>query len=186
MTEEDRLHWDGRYLEYGPAPDGLAAPPRLAPHEHLFPTSGTALELACGRGRCALWLAQRGLQVWGVDVSPVAIGLARQLATRDCVADRCTFDAVDLDGGLPDGPPVDVVLCHCFRDARLDAAIVARLAPGGLLAMVVLSEVGAGPGPFRARPGELRTAFAALEVLAEGEGQGEAWLLARKAVSRAG
>ena len=186
MTEEDRLHWDGRYREYGPAPDGPLAPPLLAPHEHLFPTAGTALELACGRGRCAVWLAHRGLQVWGLDVSPVAIELARDLAARNGVADRCTFDVVDLDAGLPDGPPVDVVLCHWFRDARLDGAIVERLATGGLLAMAVLSEVGAGPGPFRAAPGELRAAFAGLEVLAEGEGHGEAMLVARRVVSPGG
>lgn len=181
MTEEDRRHWDERYREYGPAPDGPVAPPLLAPHQHLFPTEGAALELACGRGRCAVWLAARGLRVWGVDVSPAAVGLARELASRNAVADRCTFDVVDLDGGLPEGPPVDLVLCHCFRDARLDRPIVERLAPGGLLAMVVLSEVDVGPGSFRARPGELRDAFSSdLEILVEGERGGQAWLVARR------
>lgn len=180
MTEEDRLLWDARYAGFDPAADGPAPPPRLAPHEHLFPTCGTALDLACGRGRAAVWLTVRGLRVWGVDVSPVAVGLARGLAAVTGVADRCTFDVVDLDCGLPGGPPVDVVLCHMFRDARLDRPIADRLAPGGLLAMVVLSEVDAGPGPFRARPGELRAAFSDLDVLVEGERDGEAWLLARR------
>lgn len=180
MTEEDRIHWDARYAEGGPAPVGEAGPPPLlAPHEHLFPTTGTALELACGRGRGAVWLAGRGLDYLGVDISPVAVGLARALAERSGVAGRCRFQVVDLDDGLPDGPPVDVVLCYRFRDARLDRAIIDRLAPGGLLAVVVLSEVGAGPGPFRAKPGELTAAFAQLDVLAAGEGAGEAWLLAR-------
>ena len=77
------------------------------------------------------------------------------------------------------------MLCHRFRDPRLDHAIVARLAPGGLVAMVVLSEVGAGPGPFRARPGELLEAFAGLDVVAHGEAGGEAWLLARARASGA-
>ena len=180
MSREDRLHWDERYREYGPAPDGPAPPTRFAPHERAFPTAGTALDLACGRGRAAVWLAARGLEVWGVDVSPVAVELARELADRNGVADRCTFDVVDLDGGLPEGPPVDVVLCSGFRDARLDRAIVERLAPGGLLAMAVLSEVDVGPGAYRARPGELRAAFVDLEVLVEGEGAGQAWLLGRR------
>ena len=86
---------------------------------------------------------------------------------------------VDLDDGLPDGPPVDVVLCHKFRNRRLDRAIIERLAPGGLLALATLSEVGAAPGPFRATPGELAAAFAGLDLIAAGEGQGHAWLLAR-------
>ena len=126
-----------------------------------------------------MWLATLGLLVRGLDVSPVAVGLARDLARRRGVAARCRFDVVDLDGGLPGGPPVEVIACHRFRDPRLDRAIVRRLAPGGLLAIAVLSEVGVGPGPFRAAPGELTAAFAALEVIAAGERRGEAWLLAR-------
>ncbi|MBV8789083.1 MAG: SAM-dependent methyltransferase, partial [Mycobacterium sp.] len=53
-------------------------------------------------------------------------------------------------------------------------------APGGLLAIVVLSEVGASPGPFRAVPGEMPAAFADLDVIDAGEGEGQAWLLARR------
>ena len=75
---------------------------------------------------------------------------------------------------------MNLVLCHRFRDPRLDAQIIDRLAPGGLLAICVLSEVGATPGRFRAAPGELRTAFAALDVLAAGQGDGQAWLLAAR------
>lgn len=180
MSEEDRVRWDTRYRALEPAPAGDPGPPAMyAPYEHLFPTKGRALELACGRGRGAVWMAARGLEVWGLDVSPVAIALARDLAERSGFADRCRFDVVDLDGGLPDGPPVDLLVCHYFRDPRLDEAIVERLAPGGLLAIAVLSTVDVGPGPYRAEPGALRAAFGALEVLAEGEGQGEAWLLAR-------
>ena len=102
------------------------------------------------------------------------------------LGDRCRFEAVDLDHGLPPGPPVDVLLCYFFRDPRLDGAIIERLAPGALLAMVVLSEVGVGPGPFRAAPGELLAAFAGLEVLAAGEQDGEAWLLARAGLEAGG
>lgn len=50
---------------------------------------------------------------------------------------------------------------------------------GRLLAIAVLSEVGAGPGPFRPAPGELTAAFADLEPIAAGEADGQAWLLAR-------
>ena len=53
------------------------------------------------------------------------------------------------------------------------------VAPGGLLAITVLSEVGDAPGPFRAAAGELTAAFAQLETIASGECGGYAWLLAR-------
>lgn len=166
----------------------LQVPPALpafAHLDHLFPTRGQALEIACGRGRGAVWLARRGMTYRGVDVSPVAIELARQLAERSGVAGRCRFDVVDLDTGLPDGESVDLVLCYLFRNPRLDRDMVDRLAPGGLLAVAVRSEVGAGPEEFpdgsrRARPGELSDAFGHLEILEAGEGDGMAWILARK------
>lgn len=146
----------------------------------MFPTDGYALDLACGQGVASVWLARRGLTVWEVDVSAIAVDQARDLAVRSGVGGRCRFDIVDLDAGLPAGRPVDVIVCHRFRDRRLDEAIIERLAPGGLLAITALSAVGAEPGRFRAAPGELTTAFAQLEVIAAGEGNGEAWLLARK------
>lgn len=180
MAEADRRRWDERYSSKGPPPADAAAPPELfGRHTNVFPTAGTALDLACGSGATAVWLASRGLEVLGCDVSPVAVCQARDLAEGTGVSDRCRFEVVDLDHGLPAGPPVDVILCHRFRDRRLDRAIIERLAPGGLLAIAVLSEVGAAPGPFRAVAGELPAAFAELDILASCEGGGHAWLLAR-------
>ena len=180
MTDEDRRNWNERYASLGPARlSAVALPDFLEPYVAVLPTTGRALDLGCGRGLGAVWLARRGMDVWGLDISSVAIAQARDLAQRSRVGDRCRFDVVDLDDGLPDGWPVDVILCHKFRDRRLDQAIIERLAPGGLLAIVALSEVDAAPGPFRAAPGELAAAFAALNLIATGEGQGHAWLLAR-------
>src|SRR5262249_4513253 len=121
-----------------------------------------------------------GLDVWGVDVSPVAVGLARELAAGSTAPDNCRFDVVDLDEGLPAGPEGDVVHCHLFRDAPLHEPVIERLTAGGLLASAVRSEVGPGPGPFRARPGELLAAFGSLTVLAHGEAAGTAWFLGRR------
>jgi SAM-dependent methyltransferase len=180
VTREDQRRWDERYTSKGPASGGAVGPPgAFAAFADLFPTTGRALDVACGRGLAAVWLAQRGLEVTGFDISAVAIGQARELARHSGIGDRCRFDVVDLDDGLPEGPVVDVLLCHKFRDPRLDRAFIERLAPGGLLAVAALSEVGAEPGPFRAAPGELAVAFAGLDVIAAGEGQGQAWLLAR-------
>lgn len=177
MSQQDRTRWDAAYADRATLPRP-ALPEVFAGHESLFPRTGSALDIACGTGASAVWLAQRGLDVLGFDISAVAIARARALAERAGVAVR--FEAVDLDDGLPSGAPVNLVLCHRFRDSRLDGAIIDRLTPGGLLAICVLSEVGAEPGRFRAGPGELRTAFGALQELAGGEGDGRAWLLARK------
>ncbi|MDA2890662.1 class I SAM-dependent methyltransferase [Mycolicibacterium sp. BiH015] len=181
MADADRTRWDGRHRERGSAPPGdVALPAVFRPYAGQFPIVGHAVDLACGAGTAAVWLARRGLHVWGCDISPVAVAHAAELAARCGQVERCTFAVVDLDDGIPPGEPVDVLLCNKFRDRRLDDAMIERLAPGGILAINVLSEVGASPGPFRARPAELRQAFAALEVIASGEADGEAWLLARR------
>ena len=180
MTREDQRRWDKRYAALSAAFPGAIEPPTaLAAYAEEFPTTGQALDLACGRGLGAMWLARRGMDVWGLDISRIAISQARDLARRSGVEGRCRFEIVDLDDGLPDGPPVDAILCHKFRDRRLDRAIIERLAPGGVLAIVALTEVDAAPGPFRAAAGELAAAFAELDVIASGEGDGQAWLLAR-------
>lgn len=181
MSDDDRSRWDERYLDRGlPAIDAVGPAAVFLPYLDVFPTAGNALDVACGQGTGAVWLANRGLSVWGVDVSEVAVEQARDLAFRHGVADRCRFDVVDLDHGLPGGLPADVVYCARFRDRALDRLMVDRLAAGGLLAITVRSEVGSTSGPFRAAPGELRVAFDRLDLIAEGEGRGEAWLLARR------
>jgi SAM-dependent methyltransferase len=179
MSDDDRVRWDQRYTDRdSEQPDAL--PTAFEDFAGAFPTAGRALDLACGRGAASVWLARRGLDVVGLDVSPVAIAAAREEARASGLTARCRFEVADLDNGLPPGPPADVVVCTKFRDARLDKAVIARLAPGGLLAISALSEVGASPGPFRARAGELRRAFGALDIIAHGEAAGEAWLLARR------
>ena len=76
MSEEDRRKWNARYAEgaYGerPHPAQLLADwlPRLP--------KGTALDLGCGAGRNAVFLAQNGFEVQGLDVSDVGLERARE------------------------------------------------------------------------------------------------------------
>ena len=179
MSRADRDRWDTAYADR-PLPESITAPAEFAPFADMFPTTGTGLDLACGQGALSVWLARGGVTMRGVDVSPVAVNRARDLARRDGVAERCRFEVADLDDGLPPGDPADVVVCYRFWDPWLSAAITARLAPGGLLAICALSEVGAGPGRYRVRTGELPAAFPGLRIAAAGEADGVAWMLATK------
>src|SRR5262249_26498882 len=74
----DRAEWDQRYE--GAELLWTARPNRflVAETESLAP--GRALDLACGEGRNAVWLAERGWDVTGVDFSAVAIEKAHRLA----------------------------------------------------------------------------------------------------------
>lgn len=175
MSDADRRRWDERYVAAG-APS--VAPPDLLAGRAL--PAGRALDVACGSGGAAVWLAGQGLAVDAVDVSPAGIAAGRALAARCGVADRVRWWVHDLDVGLPVGcaGPYGVVVCQRFRDPALYPVLSAALAPGGLLAITVLSSVGGEAGRYRAGPGELRVAFAGLEVLADVEGDGRASLLA--------
>lgn len=96
---------------------------------------GRALELGCGTGTNAVWLAQQGFDVTGVDVAPLAVEQAQQRAQAAGVQAR--FIAADLFQ-LPDlGPPFEFFFdrgCyHAVRREMPDAyapAISKQLAPG--------------------------------------------------------
>lgn len=179
-TESDQERWDARHTaaeDVGPLP-----PDALRGRERLLPAGGRALDVACGRGAVACWLAAQGFRVDALDVSPVGIAAGAALAERLGVAGRVWWWQRDLEVGLPDGcfGPYDVVVCQRFRDPRLYGALAGLVAAGGLLVVTVLSEVGEGEGRYRAPAGELLAAFDGLDVLAHREGDGEASLVARR------
>ena len=191
MGTQDRERWDRRFATVGPGRPG--PPTALVGREDLLPVGETprdgarpgddavrALDLACGRGTVAVWLAARGLATTAVDVSTEALRLTDELAADHGVA--VTTVRADLDDGLPPAVagPLDVVVCQRFRDPALYPVLPRLLAPGGLLVVTVLSTVGDAGGAFRAGPGELRAAFGHLEVLVDEEGHGEAHLVARR------
>jgi 2-polyprenyl-3-methyl-5-hydroxy-6-metoxy-1,4-benzoquinol methylase len=179
VSDDDRERWEARYATAGADHAAPAPPAAVRGHEHVVPSSGRALDVACGRGGVAVWLARRGLVVDAVDISTAGLAAGARSAAAYGVGDRVRWIAHDLDLGLPAAGPYDVVVCQRFRDPARYPDLAAVLAPGGLLAVTVLSEVGAAPGPFRAPAGELRAAFSGLEVLRDRESDGEASLLAR-------
>jgi len=79
------------------------------------PRSGRALELGCGAGDLALWLADRGFETSGVDVSPTAINWAREkFAARGLSGNLRVASALDLSEFNDDF--FDIVLDgHCFH-----------------------------------------------------------------------
>jgi 2-polyprenyl-3-methyl-5-hydroxy-6-metoxy-1,4-benzoquinol methylase len=178
VSTQDRERWDRRFATVGP---GLPGPPSvLVGREELLRPAGKALDVACGRGTVAVWLAERGFSTTALDVSPEALRLTAELAASRGV--EVEGVRADLDDGLPAAltGPFDVVVCQRFRDPSLYPVLRGLLAPGGLLVVSVLSTVDDSGGSYRAAPGELRAALGHLEVLVDEEGNGEAHLVARR------
>lgn len=135
--------WDQRYrtsaLVWG-------APPNTVVAELCWDLPpGRALDLGCGEGRHAIWLAERGWTVTALDFSQVAIDKARTVVSRKSrsVRDRITWRCADVTTADLVGPadPVDLVVVAYLhvgsadRRALLDRAAGA-LAPAGTLVVV--------------------------------------------------
>lgn len=140
MNDADAVtFWDELY---GSRP--AATNPR--PNDRLTETvaglpSGEALELGCGDGGDALWLASRGWQVTAVDISAAAVQRLTALAGALGLGDRVTAARHDLSTSFPRGE-FDLVCAHYLQTPfDLDRAAVLRLAahalrPGGRLLVV--------------------------------------------------
>ena len=132
---------------------------------------GTAIDLACGAGRNALYLAERGWHVTAVDGSQAAIDLLRVrsamlgLQVQTAVADL-TQPSFMMP---PDAFDLIVIAYYLQRDLFAKAKAAAR--PGGvILAIVHTPETGEKWTDKRAVPGELRGFFTGWEILHDYEG----------------
>lgn len=97
---------------------------------------GRALDLACGEGRNAVWLAERGWQVTGVDFSDVALAKAAELAaSRGVEVDWLVADVLDYPPEARAFDLVAVLYLQLPRDELLHAleSAAGAVAPGGTL-----------------------------------------------------
>jgi SAM-dependent methyltransferase len=133
-SEEQRAHWDLKY-EQGltsltqPDPFFVSAYGQFV--DQSFPNAGMALDLACGLGRHALWLASRHWRVSGVDLSDVAIGKLSQAALElNLNLDLSVGDAAEYKF---EPTRFDLIVLFYHLDRNLFPKMVSALKPGGLL-----------------------------------------------------
>ena len=164
--ESQREKWDQRYRTAEGFPETALV---LREYPHLLPPAGRALDLACGLGASALWLAERGFRVKAWDLSAVAIarlsalardrGLSLEAAVRDVIAEP------------PPPGCFDLILVAHFLDRGLAPAIAAALRPGGVLfyqtfSRESVSSCGPSDPAYRLAPNELLRLFPNLIVRA--------------------
>jgi 2-polyprenyl-3-methyl-5-hydroxy-6-metoxy-1,4-benzoquinol methylase len=130
-----QAEWNARYLESEQIWSGN--PNAALVREITGMTRGRALDLGCGEGADAIWLARQGWSVTGVDVSDVALDRARQHAAAAGV--RIDFALDDLVESPGEFDLVTSFFLHvpeaALRERTLRVA-AASVAPGGTLLVV--------------------------------------------------
>ena len=174
MSSAEREKWDARYRD-GAYEDRTHPTALLAEWLPRLPR-GRALDVACGAGRNALYLAANGFAVSALDISTVALARGRRDAAERGldVEWLCADLDEDLEKALPDGG-FDLIVWVRYVHRTLLPPLVARLNVGGALLceqhLITAAQV-AGPtsAGFRLAPGELRARRAILQVLHSYEG----------------
>ncbi len=163
--------WNERYRagERGPAYPA----PILVDAVKLLPP-GRALDLACGAGRNALYLAQQGWSVLAIDGSPLAVGVVRNLDPR--------IEARELDlerESLPINDSFDMVciINFLYRPLFIEARRLVR--PGGVVVSAIHTVRSTMNPVYTMSLGELRSYYSDWETIIDREDQ-IAELVARK------
>lgn len=160
--------WDARYSAeptlWGHAPNQFVRA-RLADAE-----PGRAVDLACGNGRNAVWLARRGWRVDAVDISAVAIEQARERSAQAGV--EVGWEVGDALAWTPDGPLDLALVVYLHVPLAELTALLARaatwLAPGGRLLYVGHSRTNLTRGVGGPSDPGILAEIADLAVAAEG------------------
>ncbi|MFI5259291.1 MAG: class I SAM-dependent methyltransferase [Candidatus Limnocylindrales bacterium] len=127
--------------------------------------AGDVIDVGCGNGENALYLASRGISVLGVDAAPTAIAQAREKARqRGSSATFLVADALALEGlGRTFDTAIDCGLFHTFSDAdriRFERSLHGTLRRGARYVLLGFSEHQPGEqGPRRVTQAEIRATF---------------------------
>lgn len=136
-TDDPTEFWENRYGEKDAIWSGRANRTLVDTVSDLIP--GRALDLGCGEGGDAIWLAERGWAVTGVDISPTAVARATRAAAERGLPAR--FRTVDLETWRTDETFDLVTACFLQSPLAFGREQVLRraaglVAPGGHLLSV--------------------------------------------------
>src|SRR5262245_59388741 len=140
--------------------------------------SGCALDLACGVGRHAIWLAERGWQVTAVDNSRVAIEILRQRAGEKGLAiDSRVADLERHEFIIEPGSYDLIVVCNYLQHDLFPAIRSGARIGGVVIAVIAMVDDDPNVKPmnpaFLLNSGELRAEFEGWELLRDFEGKRE-------------
>ena len=163
----DLAGWEQRYRGQEETTEPSPNPLLVEAARSLPP--GRALDLACGTGRNALWLAEHGWSVTAVDGSPTAINILRQRAAGL----RIETQIADLEDSSFTIAPASydlIAICY-YLERKLFEPAKRALVPGGILIAIALLAEPGKDNSFRVEPGELLRTFDGWKILHHREGR---------------
>jgi tellurite methyltransferase len=173
MTVNEKTIWDKKYSERSHS--SLVPDPFLVSAYEEFLAdrpAGSALDLAGGVGRHAIWLAQRGWRVKLLDISEVGIRQAEENAARTGTASSISVKACDLSTAQELGrEQYDLVVVFFYLQREVFPALATAIKPGGFLIYKTYTteqkNFSGGPSHpmFLLEPNELLHVFPSLRVL---------------------
>lgn len=129
-AQDSKSQWDERYSRstfiYGKSPVQF-----LAENYHYIPYEGNVLDLGMGEGRNAVFLAQKGYKVTGIDISSVAVKKAYSLAQEFGVKIKGVVASLKEYKIQPGS--YDAIICFYFVDRSLVEKMKSWLRPGGII-----------------------------------------------------
>jgi 2-polyprenyl-3-methyl-5-hydroxy-6-metoxy-1,4-benzoquinol methylase len=131
MPANDRSRWDRQHAESSGPEEASSLLREIFAGEHWQIPTGRALDIACGKGRNALFLAARGFDVTALDVSAVALSEARRRADERNL--KVTWLAIDLEQNPLPGFGYGLVVNVNYLQRLLLPQIKAAVRPGGFV-----------------------------------------------------
>lgn len=129
-SQDTKNQWDAKYSRptfiYGKSPAQF-----LAENYHYIPYEGAVLDMGMGEGRNAVFLAQKGYKVTGVDISSVAVKKSYLLAQEFGVKIKGVVASLK-DYKIPPNS-FDAIVCFYYVDRSLVEKMKSWLKPGGIL-----------------------------------------------------
>jgi tellurite methyltransferase len=191
MEPEEKSRWDERYRERPEA--WTTADEFLVRAYDQFlreRAAGVALDLAGGAGRNSMFLVERGWSVDLLDISEVALELAKEKFQASSASGKLSTEARDLNVTDDLGrDKYDLIMVFYFLRRELFPALIAALKSGGMLIYrtYTIDRMNVPGGPtdpaYLLQPDELREAFDELDILSYNEtktGKAAAELVAKK------
>ncbi len=130
LNSDSKSAWDAKFnrpsFVFGKRPADF-----LAENYHYLPYEGSVLDMGMGEGRNAVFLAQKGFKVTGVDISSVAVPKAHTLAKE--YGEQIKGGVASMTDYKIAPGAYDAIICFYYVDRSLLEKIKSWLRPGGIL-----------------------------------------------------